>query len=196
MNSLDTFKQVVAKSADIPKDLQLLFEATESGDDSPFNEIGLSCLLPGQENEINDFSYLSEDDLKDPDILCNIEAIKYVAKMARFVAIDNESNLYGYWLGSAGKPLSTASILKFDNEGQFEILPGATLTEAAAGNYSAGDDDVFADLKTQFKQIGIAFSANDCNNFYELSPIDADEPKTMHQEVYNAELIKRGLAPV
>jgi hypothetical protein len=196
MIGLEAFKQVVAKSTDIPKDLQLLFEATDSGDDSPFNAIGLTCLLPDQENEINDISYLSEEDLKNPDIQCNIQAINHVAKMARFVAIDDERNLYGYWLGTGSKTLSAASILKFDNEGQFEMLPGSTLAEAVSGHYAAGDDDNFATLKAQFAQIGIVFSAKDCDGLYDLSPADVNEPKTIHHEVYNSERIKRGLAPM
>ena len=196
MSNFDEFKRVVAKSIDIPMDLQLLFEATESGLESPFSELGLSCVSPGEESEINDISYLSEEELKKPDIQSNIEATNYVAKLARFVAKDDERNLYGYWLGYGSKAISSASILMYDNEGQFRMLPGSSLVEAVSWNYSADDDDTFSDLKEKFEKIGITFSADDCESYYEIFPTDADEPKSIHIEIYSAERVKRGLTPL
>jgi hypothetical protein len=196
MSNLDAFKKLVARSNDIPKDLLLLFEATESGDDGPFEEIELTSLLPGEEDEMNDLSSLTPEEMKDVDIQCNLEAVSQVVRLARFVAKDEESNLYGYWLGTESKTLSTASILMLDNEGQFRILPGGSLVEAFCGNYACDDDDTFAELKEQFEAIGIKFRAASCDGLYDIAPADEDEPKDMHHAIYNAERAKRGLPPV
>jgi hypothetical protein len=152
--------------------------------------------MPGEENEIFDTSYLSEKDWADPDIQFNVKAIHAVAKLARFVAKGDESDLFGYWLGTENRSLLAAPIIKYDSEGQFSLMPGKTLTEAVAIMNAFDEQDVFLNYKTQFETIGIRFEVANVEDAYEIYPEVEDDPASLHSEIYNQQRKLHGLPPV
>lgn len=196
MSSIQEFKRVVARAEVIPVDLEKLVLVTLNEEESPFAGLELRALLPGEENLINDTSYMSAEDLRNPDIQSNIEAIRGVSALARFVAADEERNLFGYWLGKAHRALNEAPIVMFNNEGQFSLLPGASLTEAVCGNRAAGDEATFAALRRAFMGLGIAFAASDIESLCTPRPEIKDAPDVLHKAIYNEQRQARGLAPV
>lgn len=198
MNTLADFKKVVAKSDTIPHDLELLAQITIDEEESPFDEMDdVLAILPDEKDEIiHDTSYLSKEELADPDIQCNIEAINHVFELAIFVAKDDQSNLYGYWLGKENRNINNAPIIQFDSEGQFSIMPGDSLTEALCGQYAFDDDELFTELKQQFEEIGITFNSESWEAVFDKEVQLSDDPAQIHLEVYNQERVKRGLPPV
>lgn len=196
MHALEKFKKMVLQSEAIPADLKRLLEMHLAGGDSPFDELGLYPIMPGEENKIFDTSYLNEADLADLDIKCNIEAIHHVARYARFVAEGDDSDFFGYWLGKSNRKIESAPIIKYDSEGQFSLLPGKTLVEAVAIMNSFDEQDDFLDYKEKFESIGIRFEVSNVEDAYDIYPEVDDDPEKLHSEIYNQQRGSRGLTPV
>ena len=194
MFTLEEFRQVVARTNPLPADLEMLALHTLQGEGGPFHGIDLLALMPGEEGVANDISYLSEDELKDPDMQSNIEAMREVTALARFVAKDGQSNLYGYWLGQPSRPLHEAPIVMLDNEGQFSLLAGGSLIEGVCGDQS--DKKTFEAQRQRFEALGITFQAqnwNDWNRLWECLREATDHPDALHTALYNLHRQQRGL---
>lgn len=198
MRTLESFKQAVARCDTLPADLELLARHTLQGEEAPFHGLDLLALMPGEEDVANDISYLSEDELKDPDMQCTIQAMRQVCALARFVAKDGQSNLYGYWLGQPSRPLHSAPIVTLDNEGQFFLLAGGSLIEGVCG-WETSDKSTFEALKTRFEALGITFQAQDPKDWsrlWECLREATDHPDTLYRAFYNQQRQQRGLDPV
>ncbi|BEP96954.1 hypothetical protein GmRootA79_53390 (plasmid) [Acidovorax sp. A79] len=197
MPALEAFKQTVARTDTLPADLEMLALHTLQGGAGPFHGIDLLALMPGEEDVANDISYLSEDELKDPDLQSNIEAMREVTALARFVAKDGQSNLYGYWLGQPARPLHEAAIVMLDNEGQFSLRAGGSLIEGVCGEQC--DKKTFEALKLRFEALGITFQAQNWNDWArscEHLRQTSDHPDALHKVFYNQHRQRRGLEPI
>lgn len=203
-NSLETlarFKREVAGTEHLPRDLEVLAWATVTDAGTPFDELELSAILPDEKEALLDelvfgHSYLSETELADPDIQANISAIEQVGRMITFVAKDGDGNVYGYWHGQSNRPIEHAPIVQYDTEGQFYIMPGASLTEAFCASYCFEDDDLFDDFKQAFAELDVPFVCNSWQAVYAGETAFEDDPADLHSAIYNRERIKRGLPPV
>ncbi|ULJ61080.1 hypothetical protein [Wielerella bovis] len=204
VNSLETlarFKHEVLGTENIPRDLEVLAWATITDAGTPFDELALFAILPDEKDELlNELvfghDYLSEDELANPDIQANIVAIEQVARMITFVAKDDDSNIYGYWRGKSGRAIEDSPIVQYDTEGQFNIMPGASLTEAFCASYCFEDDELFEEMKEQFADLDVYFVCDSWQDVYDSETELEDEPSELHSEIYNAERVKKGLPPI
>ena len=161
----------------------------------------LFAILPDEKDALLDelvfgHDYLSEDELANPDIQANIAAIEQVGRLITFVAKDDDSNIYGYWHGTNGRALEHAPIVQYDSEGQFYIMPGASLTEAFCASYCFEDNDLFAEMKARFADLDVPFVCDSWQAVYDSEQELADNPSDLHSRIYNAERVKKGLPPV
>lgn len=197
MKELEQFKQQIAKSDTIPHDLEVLVLTTIEQEESPFDEIELTAIMPDEESGLWDNSYLTTEELADPDIQSNIIAIDYVRQFATFVAQQAGSGyLFGYWHGLNNRDFDNSPIICYDTEGQFSVYYGGSLVETVCAIYAFDDKDLFKELKKDFKKIGINFSIKKWEDVYDNEPKTEDDPAELHLKIYNEERIKRGLKPV
>lgn len=196
---IQEFKCKILKAQDMPDELQKLYDMQYGREESdeycdPLEATMHYLLEPGEEYPLLDGSYLSEDDLKDPDTASNVKATEEMFKMITFVVQNDDSDLIGYWHGPQGTPLESAPIVKYDTEGQFSLLRGSGLSEAMLGEYAYDNDEEFTEYKEWFGGFGIEINAG---SYDELAcPEGAVDPHDLHRELYNKNRVTFGLEPV
>jgi hypothetical protein len=197
--SLDTerFRRDVLKGQAAPQDLQALLGvvALAGDDDDPLREaLGFSLLSPGRDYPLLSGSYLNEKDRQNADIMANVAAINEVLAMITFVAESEDGDMIGYWHGPERTTIAAAPIVKYDTEGQFDLMQGRTLSEAMLGNYTFDDDERFADGRAWLADCGIEM---DAESWHGLStPAAATMPNKLHRTLYNERRIEAGLKPI
>jgi hypothetical protein len=196
-NMTQTFQQHILKGQTAPQDLQALLDViAEAGDgaDRLREALGFSLLGPGRDYPLLSGSYLNERDRQNPDIMANVAAINEVLAMITFVAESEDGDMIGYWHGPERTPIDAAPIVKYDTEGQFDLMQGRNVSEAMLGNYTFGDDERFADGKAWLADCGIEMEAAD---WHALStPTAATMPNKLHRTLYNERRSAAGLKPV
>ena len=195
---LAEYSRLLLGGREPPADLRTLLELKWQGTAAnaganPLKFMGVSLLEPGEAHALLDHSYLNEKDRADPDIMANVAAITSTCEHAAFVARNNDDAIFGYWFGPENVDIGAAPILKLDSEGQFLQLEGLTLSEALLGNHVFEDVEKFAKLKDLFGKVGIAISANSWDELAYPSP--PTDPTVFHEERYNENRSKAGLAP-
>lgn len=122
----------------------------------------LRFLAEGETSTVLSMSYLTEADRQNPDTMANVGAIEDVSALTTWVVEDeDESTTYGYWHGSENTPPAQAPIVIIDSEGQFSLLPGASLAEALCSHLGEWADDGYAGLADQCRALGIAVAQDD-----------------------------------
>lgn len=180
MSELSEFQRDIAKTTDLPSDLALLAEATLGATaDDPFRSFGLRARRPGEVASPYDTSYLNAEALADKDIVANVEAISLVADRARWVAVGDNGEAYGYWLDGR-EELEGSPIVKYDTEGQFELLPGSHLTEAVIADIVFDDLEEWEEITEPLAAAGLTFSVTDPADLSEQD-VEADPtPRALH----------------
>lgn len=184
MSELDDFRREVVKTTDLPADLALLAEATFGVlKEDPFEGFGLRALHPGETASPYDTSYLTAEDLADLDITANVAAISEVADRARWVAVGENGEAYGYWLDGRDQ-LGGSPIVKYDAEGQFELIPGTHLTEAVVADIVFDDVEEWEELTEPLTDAGLTFSVQDPSDLSEQEPEADPTPRALHERLY------------
>lgn len=133
----------------------------------------------------SDTSYLSEEQLADPDIRANTLAIDEVCKLIAIVAATEDSEYYGYWRGPTMRNLADSPLLRIDTEFNFMFCPGSNLVEALMADVF--NTEQFTTLKSWLASVGIVIT-QDCNDdiaFIELTDTNQPAtPETLHDEFY------------
>lgn len=189
MSATEDFQQQVLRGHDLPADLRLLVAGAAEGEETPFDDLEAEPLLPGSD-DVNDTSYLSEEERADPDIAANLAAIDEVLARAVWVARDGEGRAYGYWLEGRAEAdgVQGAPIVTFDSEGQFDLSPAATLAEACV-YANALDEEDFEAGRDAFAGAGIAFSAQTLGELDDVEATVSPTPAELHVRRYE-ELLK------
>jgi hypothetical protein len=186
---LTQFTQQILKGQPIPADLQQLLQLAWGTAESsnPLAAWGLQILEPGH-RPLPDNSYLNETDRANPDIMANVKAIDDLFKMAIFVAEHEDGDLYGYWQGAENTPLTSAPIIQYDTEGQFNILGGSGLIEAIAANFSFSEESTFQEFRTAFADQQILFSATSLDTLVwpEITPRPNDLKNMLYAQYLSA----------
>lgn len=146
-------------------------------------ELGCRLIDPGDAPTLLDpASYMRPEELADPDIAANIRASDGVFALISFFVEDDESNLFGYWHGPGHIALAEAPIVKYDNEGQFSLLPGRGLVEALIGDRVFDDDEAFAGHAEGLRAAGLVIAARSWDELAD-SP-SASDPAQLHGRLY------------
>ena len=193
----ELFRRDILKGQAAPRDLQALLDVTaEAGDGAdPLRQaLSYALLRPGRDYALLSGSYLNERDRQNPDIMANVAAIDEVMTMITFVAESEDGDAIGYWHGPEGTPIDAAPIVKYDTEGQFDLMQGRNLSEAMLGDNTFSDDERFAEGRAWLASCGIEM---DATNWRSLStPTAATMPSKLHGTLYNERRVTAGLKPV
>jgi hypothetical protein len=87
----------------------------------------------------------------------------------------------GYWRGQTGRKVADSPIVFFDNEGQFELVPGSNLAEAIL--WVAGEGERFLELRDWMRSIGIEIRPEMPQDL--TSPDDPDPPGQFHGRLFS-----------
>jgi hypothetical protein len=193
----ELFRRDILKGQAAPQDLQALLGVVAlAGDsDDPLREaLGFSLLSPNRDYPLLSGSYLNEKDRQNADIMANVAAIDEVLAMITFVAESEDGDMIGYWHGPERTPIGAAPIVKYDTEGQFDLMQGRNVSEAMLGNYTFDDDERFADGRAWLADYAIEMAAS---NWYGLStPTAATMPNKLHRTLYNERRVAAVLKPI
>lgn len=174
-----------------PPDVRVLLEAQQKGRGHPFEQLGVSLLEAGAQHPLTDFSYLTDDDRTNPDIMANCAAFERMAEHLKIVAVDEDSCCYGYWLHPEQRADPAPPVVMVDSEGTYSALPGRSFAEACLGQLAYGDDELFARIAAELDRLGAAVSARSSTALSEPS-VDPD-PAQVHSRFYDDERGKHGL---
>ncbi|GAA3034267.1 hypothetical protein [Actinokineospora globicatena] len=169
----------------VPDDLAVWRRHHNAGGVNPWSG-SVRLLADGERPEALGTDYLSAEDLANPDIAANVRAIEETAALITWVAEDaDEGQAFGYWRGPGELPLSVAPVVSFDNEGQFHVLRGTTLSEALCDEYGQWTEDGYPDLVARCRSHGVTISADDPDELPEptVSPTPAEYHVARYREV-------------
>ena len=124
-----------------PADLLLWRERQRAGLSTPWDDLGIRLLDDGETPELLDDSYLTEDDLANPDVRANVLAMAETNALIVWVAEEDGERAYGYWDGPPGESAPGPVLVALDTEGEYMTLPGRTLTEALCADAVRFEDD-------------------------------------------------------
>ena len=163
----------------LPPDLSALRGHVAGGGELPWP--GFRLLEEGETPAALDTSYLTAEDRANPDIAGNVEATAETAAFARWIVRSEEGDDFGYWRGPEDVALVDAPIVHYDNEGQFELLQGATLSEALTIHLLWLDEDD-AGATDALRSLGIELGFDDHEAVPE--PEVATPPDVLHDRLY------------
>ncbi|MEU4804988.1 hypothetical protein [Actinosynnema sp. NPDC023587] len=169
----------------VPEDLAVWRRRQDAGESNPWSD-GLRLLAENEQPAALDTGYLTADDLANPDIVANTRAIEETAALITWVAEDqDEGQAFGYWRGPNALPLAAAPIVSLDNEGQFQLLRGANLSEALSDEYGQWADDGYAGVIARCRSQGVTISADDPAELPEptVTPTPAEHHVTRYREL-------------
>lgn len=161
---------------------------------------GFDLIVPDHLPALLDHSYLNERDRADPDIMANIRAFDEVFALSAFVAVGDNDEIVGYWQGPDQVPLDKAPFVILDSEGQFSLLPGATITEAMVMysleiRYDEAElQRRFEELCESFRAVGIDIEIRDLSTV-KVHPALVD-PAEIHSSAYTKFRTEVGLPPI
>ena len=136
-----------------------------------------------------DTSYLDEDDLADPGIRANVQAMTETNERVRWAAEAEGEAAFGYWQAVDGDPVVVVSL---DSEGQYMVVPGRNITEALCASVAEFDDDEFAALASRARELaaetapGIASTLVEASSIAELPSPAVEGPGKFRDARYRA----------
>jgi hypothetical protein len=181
----------------IPDDLAECLAAHLSPDGAPelsalMEEAGVKTLDPDNAPDLLSTDYLSESDLADLDIRANIIASKWLFGQIAWFLEDDDSNLYGYWVGLEKKIDLKPIIVSYDTEGQFESLGKIGLGDLLSYIGSYGEDDRYAELAAAAQATRLRVDATTIDDYYAIAVDSEVDVKKIHNDVYDSERAKLG----
>ena len=127
----------------------------------------------------NDKSYLTKEDLADPDISANIQAIDDTFSLISFIAEFPDGEYVGYWRGIENSNIEDCPLVHYSNDGQFSLC-GPRFIESIFVNLY--DDEGLDEIRRLAKEKGIEL------NFKSIDDIKDKEtkiePDDYHQKKY------------
>lgn len=176
---IKTFSKNRLNGEAVPKDIQLLLrhrdELSQKFDLSLHWETGWEPWL--------DTSYLSEEDKADPDTMANVRAIEDICALIAFVAEGKDGAYIGFWRGPKHRPVTDSPLVSFDNEGQFNLCGGKTLSEALLAHvYNGYDEEAFSEFRDWLHSIGIKVSWKTPDDI--AYPEEDSPPDELHNAAY------------
>ncbi|SER01887.1 hypothetical protein SAMN05216188_10794 [Lentzea xinjiangensis] len=169
----------------VPEDLVVWRRHQEAGEPNPWSD-GLRLLAAGEQPAALDTGYLSAADLANPDVAADVRAIADTAALITWVAEDeDEGRAFGYRRGPDDLPLAAAAVVSLDDEGQFHLLRGTSLSEVLSDEYGQWADDGYSGVVARCRARGVPISADDPGELPEpaVSPTPAEHHVARYREV-------------
>lgn len=169
----------------IPEDLAVWRRLQDAGEANPLSA-SLRLLADGERPAALDTSYLTPEDLANPDVAANTRAIEETAALITWVAENEDDGVaFGYWNGPEGASLDAAPVVALDTEGQLELLRGSTLSEALVDEYGQWSLEDYAALVAACRSRGVAISADDPDDLPEpdVSPTPSEHHAARYREL-------------
>lgn len=169
----------------IPADLRIWLELQNAERDTPFTDDGVVFVAPGTvptsvHDGYVDPKYLSAEERAEPGIAAGLRAHADTIALVTWAAEDENESAWGYWHGPENTPISEAPIVQLDSEGTYQLLPGASLSDALAW---ALDDysHTFAEFVELCAEAGVHLSASEPDELPDPSerPVLSD-PNDVH----------------
>ncbi|MFF2327493.1 MULTISPECIES: hypothetical protein [unclassified Streptomyces] len=179
----------------IPEDLRVLLVAQWEGRTDFARLLDLDFFESGEVHPLLDTSYLSEEEIADPEMQAVNAAAAEMATYVKLVAKGGKGWI-GYWL-HPDEPVDRAwHLMELDTEFTFWDMVGLTLTEGVAAERASYQDDpderiAFIQLAAELAKLGLPLSTQD------YDALDDTEytvgPEELMEELIEAEREKRGL---
>ncbi|MFF3954042.1 hypothetical protein ACFYY1_12615 [Streptomyces sp. NPDC001890] len=179
----------------IPDDLRVLLVAQWEGRTEFTRLLDLDFFEAGEVHPLLDTSYLSEEELADPEMQAVNAAAAEMARYVKLVAKGGKGWL-GYWL-HPDEPADRAwHLMELDTEFSFWGLVGRTLTEGVAAERASYQDEpderiAFTQLAAELGELGLPLSTRDYDALADTEY--AVDPEELMEELTEAEREKRGL---
>lgn len=130
-----------------------------------------------------DKSYLTAEDLGNPDIAANVKAIDDVCEHVRFVAQLDGGECIGYWISPDSRPVSECAAVYYDTEGHFELCGGRFVESLFFLIY---DDVALGKLREKCTELGIPLDFASIDEIQ--TPQSTISPDEFHDQRYNFHL--------
>ncbi|MGW2847592.1 hypothetical protein [Streptomyces sp. NPDC001274] len=179
----------------VPDDLRVLLIAQWEGRTDLARLLGLEFFEPGEVHPLLDTSYLTPQELADPQLRAVNAAAAEMAGHVKLVAKGGKGWL-GYWLHPDEPADRPWRLVELDTEFSFWKPLGRTLTEGAAADRAAYQDEpderiAFARLAADLTALGLPLSTRDYDALddteYEV------DPERLMEELTEAAREKHGL---
>ncbi|MEU6920413.1 MULTISPECIES: hypothetical protein [unclassified Streptomyces] len=179
----------------IPGDLRVLLVAQWEGRTDFTHLLGLEFFEAGEVHPLLDTSYLSEEELADPEMQAVNAAAAEMAKYVKLVAKGGKGWI-GYWLHPDEPGDRAWHPMELDTEFSFWSLVGLTLTEGVAAERASYQDEpderiAFTQLAAELAELGLPLSTQDYDALDDTE--HAVNPEKLMEELIEAEREKRGL---
>ena len=127
----------------------------------------------------SDKSYLTEEDLQDPDISANVRAIDDTFELISFVAATEDGEYVGYWRGVDDTPVANAPVVLYSNDGQFSLC-GNRMIEAPF--FISFGDDLLDELRSRANTHGFRLDFESIDDLPESQT--TMKPDAYHMQQY------------
>ncbi|MBF5004108.1 hypothetical protein [Diaphorobacter caeni] len=147
----DEMERIVFQGQAVPRDIRALCTHQIRRGKRPvlgydvYEDLSAYCLTPKMASEPRSTSYLSAAELKDPSIAATVKATHEVMSFITFAVKTDDGDFIGYWQWPKGTPIEQARIVRYDTEGQFNLMEGRTITEALLHEMADPTTDEFSD---------------------------------------------------
>ncbi|MGZ9928880.1 hypothetical protein ACXNSR_03205 [Streptomyces sp. NC-S4] len=179
----------------IPADLRVLLVAQWEGRTDFTRLLDLDFFEAGELHPFLDTSYLSEEELADPEMRAVNAGAAEMAKYVKLVAKGGKGWV-GYWL-HPDEPADRAwHLIELDTEFTLRRLAGPTLTEGCAAEQASYQDEpgertAFTQLAAELAGLGLPLSTQDHDALDDAAY--AVDPEELMAELIDAEREKLGL---
>ncbi|MFF0559301.1 hypothetical protein [Streptomyces sp. NPDC004266] len=179
----------------VPDDLRVLLVAQWEGRTDFTRLLDLVFFEPGEVHPLLDTSYLSEEELADPEMQAVNAGAAEMAEYVKLVAKGGKGWI-GYWL-HPDEPADRAwRPMELDTEFTFWTLLGRTLTEGVAAEQARRQDEsdertAFTRLAADLAELGLPLGTQEYDALDDTAY--GVDPEELMEELIEAEREKRGL---
>ncbi|MFI8005016.1 hypothetical protein [Streptomyces sp. NPDC086010] len=179
----------------IPDDLRALLVAQWDGRTDFARLLRLDFFEAGEVHPLLDTSYLSDEELADPEMQAVNAAAASMAAYVKLVAKGGKGWV-GYWFHPAEPTDRAWRLIELDTEFSFWNPVGRTLAEGSAAEQASYQDEpderiAFARLAAELAALGLPLGTQDYDALDDSAY--AVDPERLMEELTGAEREKRGL---
>jgi hypothetical protein len=194
----DAFRKAFCNGVELPEEVRRCLAALEE-DDSELGDFIADAevffLDPEEPNDLLTFEYLNDQDRKNDDTMANVEATDALFGRIAWLFSNDESILFGYWIGEDKTWAMPAEAVSYDTEGQFDSWGKIPLGDLIAYAGSMADEEGYERIIGAAKEVGLSVLHETLDSLYAAADEHALDIEKLHTDEYNKGRVKRGLEP-